>query len=777
MRQDNGRWIEVTPSRFSHERAGLRRVHALFPDREPYRAWSNLEIITDRGRSLEVDLLVLAPGGLYLIELKAWSGRITGDRYTWRLDGGRTRTVDNPWRLANEKAKILKGLLVQAVGRRAREPGKRIDRRDVVPYVTAAVFLHGPDVRCDLPDEDRTFLYGLEGQRERTGLPGIISGLVTRQPPNPDRTVTATQAEVITGLMDHIGMTRRRKRTVGPYELDDEVEAEGPGWQDFLATHQRFRDERVRVRLYHTGASTSREQRATLTRAAEREYRLLRHLSHPGLVAPRGFYETDMGPALVYDHDPRFGRLDHLLAAHAGELPLATQLQIIRGVAEVLRYAHGRHITHRGLSPRSVLVRLRGDEPPLVRVADWQTAARSAATSTSASDPPGGPQGGAARDKTSLLGGTRHLGALVEDDTLVYLAPELSARREVDDVRADVFGLGAVAYLVLAGQPPAPDPARLRVRLFEQGGLDLAGVVDGVPEGLRALVLDATRGETGARLADVRAFLERLDEVEEELAGPAEPEGVDPLDATTGSVIDERWRLLRRLGSGATAAGLYVEDLADDGARKVLKVARDEGRAQRLRDEADVLRGLDDPHVVRLLDGPIDIGGRTVLVLEYAGDQTLATVLRQEGRPSLDWLERYGHDLLAAAAYLDAHGVDHRDVKPDNLGVRVRPGDRSKHLVLFDFSLARTPATEISAGTPPYLDPFLGPPRRLRFDAAAERYAVAVTLFEMATGRLPAYGDPRADPAVVEAEATVEPDMFDPAVAYPLVHFFRTVLR
>jgi hypothetical protein len=79
--------------------------------------------------------------------------------------------------------------------------------------------------------------------------------------------------------------------------------------------------------------------------------------------------------------------------------------------------------------------------------------------------------------------------------------------------------------------------------------------------------------------------------------------------------------------------------------------------------------------------------------------------------------------------------------------------------------------------TRPYLDPFLGPPRRLRYDAAAERFAAAVTLYEMATGTLPRWGDD-ANPAAISDEVTLDPASFDPAVADRLVAFFaRTLAR
>ena len=118
--------------------------------------------------------------------------------------------------------------------------------------------------------------------------------------------------------------------------------------------------------------------------------------------------------------------------------------------------------------------------------------------------------------------------------------------------------------------------------------------------------------------------------------------------------------------------------------------------------------------LVRLMEGPLDLGGRQALLLESAGDKTLAQVLRSRERLSLDLLERWGTDLLEALTDLDRAGVDHRDIKPANLGVREGRGDRAKHLVLFDFSLSRAGATAVTAGTHPYLDPFLDAPERGR---------------------------------------------------------------
>ena len=91
MAQSVRRWIEVTPSQFTHETEGLNLVRSLLPANTPFRAWSNFESRDGHGKWHEVDLLVLGRRRLHLVELKYYSGTLRGDDLTWRRDGHRAR--------------------------------------------------------------------------------------------------------------------------------------------------------------------------------------------------------------------------------------------------------------------------------------------------------------------------------------------------------------------------------------------------------------------------------------------------------------------------------------------------------------------------------------------------------------------------------------------------------------------------------------------------------------------------------------------------------------
>ncbi len=123
------RWTVVSASAYEWEREALEFLREHLPDHEPWRAWSNFEFVDDEGRVNEVDLLVLTPAGLLLVEIKIRPGTIDGDAHSWVwTTDGRRHTVDNPLLLANRKAKRLASLLKRqdAFGRGANR----------VPWVT-----------------------------------------------------------------------------------------------------------------------------------------------------------------------------------------------------------------------------------------------------------------------------------------------------------------------------------------------------------------------------------------------------------------------------------------------------------------------------------------------------------------------------------------------------------------------------------------------------------------------------------------------------------------
>jgi serine/threonine protein kinase len=767
----DGRWTTVTPSHFDHERAALDHIRQLLPDTEPYRVWSNFTFTAETGHVYEVDLLVATPSGLYLVEVKSLHGRLTSSGANWILSNQAVRTFDNPLHLADLKAKRLRSLLTSQA--------RKQQLTDRIPFIQGAVFLSVPSLQIALADHQLHWVFGPErpGDRANAPLPGIWSGLLGRPPQDERHRVTPQTSRTLPKLLENVGIARsRRYYQVGSWQLDATPFDVGPTWQDHLAHHAQFEHEHRRVRIYLVERNSAQAERASIERAARREMLALHGISHPGIVQVDTMEPHEGGPALIFRHDPQAIRLDHYMAQYGERLDVGTRIGMIRQLAEAVAYAHGRRLFHRALSARGILVtpgrRERGETEedawlrPQLQISDWQAATR-------------GPDSIGGSGSSVHVSPSSKLGAHLERSAEAYLAPEVSAPTP-DPVALDVFGLGTLSYLLLSSQPPAGKRTELLTRLANEDGLRPSSSADSVSEFMDELVQASTRPVPARRLPSVAALLELLELVEEELTAPTAPPtdqagNIDLLEARVGDVVAD-WRIIKKLGTGSTSRAFLAENLRTK-APEVLKVALSDEKATRLAHEAQVLRGIHkDSRVIRLArEEPIEIPPRTMIVLEHAGDKTVARKLREDGRLTVDELETYADYLFGAVDHLQGEGIAHRDIKPDNIAIRIRP-NRTRQLVLFDFSLAAVPVEDIEAGTPRYLDPFLGSTVRAVYDEAAERYAVAVTLHEMASGELPIWGDGGTEPRYTEGPPVLAVEAFDAAIRDGLVAFFTKAL-
>jgi serine/threonine protein kinase len=768
----NKRWFQARKSPFPWEQDGLDHIRALMPQSEPFRAWATFSFTAASGRINECDLLIATLGGLYLVELKGHPGTVTNTGSTWTFRGpDRVRRIDNPLHLTNLKSKELKSQLEWAA-RQLHLTGVRI------PRVEPAVFLSDPGLRSELDEVQRIRVYGRNDAD--TGLERIWDDLLGLPPQRESWRVTPEfSREVLPKLLVKIGITHSQAHlNFGDgWKLEPRALDAGPGWEDRLARREDIVREEGRVRIYLVEQQAAEEGRRTVERAARREYQVLQGITHRGIAQAVQIRQHQGGPAILFRHSYGDLRLDAYLAAHGDRIAPKTRLELVRQLAEAVRYAHNRSLYHRALSARSVYVSAREDgSRPILRIIDWQTAARESDTT------------GLRSMSVTTLDGDH-----VDRSAQAYLAPEYD-QPFADPVALDIFGLGAVSYLLLTSRSPSADRAALIERLTGEGGLHPYAVADGVDDRLDQLVYEATRADWSERLPSADRFLDLLDKIEQdttpETAAQPGSAAVDPLTAMPGQPVDAAegdhdapWIVERVLGTGATARALLlsrtVED--DDGAEargeRVLKVALDEDKASKLRGEARALEQVGGGAVVRLLAGPRTVAGRTVLDLEFAGARSLGTVLRSEGKLTYHQLAQYGEDLFRALDQLAAKAVRHRDLKPDNFGV-YRRADREWELKLFDFSLTEVSDRDVTAGTRGYLDPFLGTSRRPVYDDHAERYAAAVTLHEMASAERPVWGDGVTDPRTTKDEHPyVAAELFEPALRDGLTAFFTRALH
>lgn len=758
MTLSGDRWTEITPSQYRWEQEALQWLRDNLPDQEPWHVWTNCEFMASSGAIYEIDALVLSPTGLWVVEIKSHVGKLKAEDGLWVFDHeGRRSTIENPVFLANRKAKALKGVLQAAAS----------GHRDEIPWVAPLVFLAGTGLEFGLSGSDiaHVALPDLKAAVTKGRVSGVAKALATGQVMGTDpRTIqplSKRQMTVVHRAVKEATRSVTARTRVGDYNLTTLI-SEGIGYQDWIGTHQSLKNSKRRIRWYLVRDQATPEERSRIQRAAEREASILQAIHDPAILAFREFINTDRGPALTFDYDPAAIPLDHWLASRQQTLTTEDAFELVEKLVNGVRQAHAHHLVHRALSPHSVLVMPDPKAPnrvPEIAIADWQTALAAAGD-----------------HKTT---GTVHVEELLDSRAAAYCAPEALKTPELADGRADVFSLGCLAWLLFTGKAPAATHLDLDRQLAAHGALKLAGAVNGFPDKLDQLIENATRAELRHR-SNIDNFADDLEEVLAGIIGdrPERP-AQDILAALPGEQLqDDESRLIftveRRLGSGASAVAYRVKDAA--GKIGVLKVSRSVEHDATLQSEFEALSKLHDSRIVRV-HRLHTIQDRSVILMEDAGE-CLAARLRSDGPLHYDMLWRLGEDLLNGVDYLESEGVFHRDLKPDNMGIGEAKGSRKQTLVLFDFSLVNTALTKLAVGTRQYLDPFLPERKVPRYDTHAERYAAALSLYEMATARLPAWGDGLTDPRFdKEAALTLATDRFPANIRESLDGFFRKALH
>ncbi|HTU98698.1 MAG TPA: Stk1 family PASTA domain-containing Ser/Thr kinase [Solirubrobacteraceae bacterium] len=237
-------------------------------------------------------------------------------------------------------------------------------------------------------------------------------------------------------------------------------------------------------------------------------------------------------------------------------------------------------------------------------------------------------------------------------------------------------------------------------------------------------------------------------------------------EVTANTMVDGRYRVVSRLGSGGMADVFLAEDqqLGRKVALKLLhhRFAQDPDFVERFRREAQAAAGLQHPNVVSVYDrGSFD--DTYYIAMEYLPGRSLKALIRQEA--PLDPLRAIDItiQILKAARFAHRRGVIHRDLKPHNVIV-----DDSGHAKVTDFGIARAGASDMTEtgsimGTAQYLSPEQAQGRAV--NAASDLYSVGVVLYEMLTGRVPFDADSAVSIALKHvSEAPPPPSQFNPSI-------------
>src|SRR5213083_1161312 len=249
------------------------------------------------------------------------------------------------------------------------------------------------------------------------------------------------------------------------------------------------------------------------------------------------------------------------------------------------------------------------------------------------------------------------------------------------------------------------------------------------------------------------------------------------------AALADRYRLIRELGSGGMATVYLAEDMRHR--RQVaVKVLRPELAAtlgaDRFTREIETVAQFQHPHILPLLDsGQAD--GFFYYVMPSVEGESLRDRLARHGELPIHDAVKILVEVVDALAYAHAHGVVHRDIKPDNVLLSGR------HALVMDFGVAkalsdasarsRVTTAGVALGTPAYMAPEQAAADP-HIDHRADLYAVGVLGYELVTGGPPFVGKTASE--VLAAQVTRRPEPLQarrPACPAALAHIVMKCLE
>lgn len=271
----------------------------------------------------------------------------------------------------------------------------------------------------------------------------------------------------------------------------ERVLGEGGMGRVYMARHTRIAQKRVAVKVLHNQYACNAQVLARFQREAE----AAAAVSHPNVVTVLDVARTPQGqPYLVCEYLEGTDLAEHLRAVRKLDVPAA--LHITRQICRGLAAAHRSGVIHRDLKPQNVF--LVGDSSagisarPIVKILDFGLSRFL--------DPAPGDQ----LTQTGVILGTPS-----------YMAPEQARARPVD-LRADIYGVGAILYTALTGRPPYLEdtPHATILAVLHGEPPPPRSIEQSIPEALEAILLRALAREPENRFPDAEALERALDAYE-----------------------------------------------------------------------------------------------------------------------------------------------------------------------------------------------------------------------------------------------------------------------
>jgi serine/threonine protein kinase len=657
----------------------LRRL----PD--TFEIFHNLEIKQNK-ETFEVDLVILAPQCVFVVDVKGTRGQIEVVGSRWHPEN--RQAYSSPVAKLRNIAKVLNTLF---------KDSNRLNRELGRVHVHAVTLMIAEDVQIiDLDGRDSNHITYCD-----------------------ERCITYFQSSDFIPdhrLADILAFFPDIRRSIQGKAFPKSSPARYRDWQveEELGQTDRYTEYRARhllmgesgwtgrLRVYRADPYQDLADREAEKRLISNAFKSIYQIpKHSNILSVQEFFEAEDGDCfvLVTEDIPGQALRQHIKKQ---TLSLNQKYSYIEQILIALDHAHKHGVIHRNLTPENVLIGVDGQ----VRLIGFDYARIINRTSTIASD---------------ILDD-------LEGDA-VYQATECYRNPTMASVTSDVFSAGLVFYELLTGQSAFDSAEQIceQTAIFPIKPSKLQpDISNGIDNWLQKL----------CAFEPVNRFSSADDALQEWIT-LATLQNVDLANLPPNTPIDDRYRVIERLGHpGSFAVAYKVLDSLDDSVLVLKLVTRDRRSVyERLRQEYKTLRQIPEhPHIVKVMFAGHLKDDTPFIIFEYVEGQDVEHLIKSKTL-ALEKAVQIAQQTAIGLAHLHQSGVYHQDIKPSNLLLT----EQGIRIIDFNIAISDRDEATISAGTRKYLPPDFKSKLEQTTTEKIDRdlYALGITFYECVTGCYP----------------------------------------
>ncbi|HPZ77936.1 MAG TPA: protein kinase [Bacillota bacterium] len=677
-------------SLFTHEQQAIEEIESLLDG--SLRSLSNVNLYDNQTNYYyEYDLIIVGRSGIYVVDLKHWSGVIEIREYQWRRNKNEYRP--DPHINNSFKCKILKSLY----------------EHQFVTYppiwVESIIVLTNPEATVYNADSPKDAAEAASSGKHNftfASISDLVSFLRRRERDAP--ILGEEQITAITKYLKRLNMPKQEKQyTVPGYETVEYL-SQKPEYIEMLARPTDVKHGGLkRLRVFRF-TQTDKTERERFRKIALNTLNAVEQISDKSYIHKVQRFDTETGDVVEISDWSETGTLRDLISESQGAFSLEDTLSICSKVAHGLAQAHKKSIIHRAVKPENILI-----ENGIPKLMNFDLAFQLE------------------DDHITVLPDSSAL----KDDG--YVAPEVLFGQDIDE-STDFFSLGVIVYQMLTGEKPfkstrqfVADGGKLSYAQIEK--LREVGAPDKLIQGLTGILV-ADRSE---RTRNVDEFLSAI--------RPVEPHDEDiPNRILNPGEMFDIWEIVEIIGQGKETQIYKARGFK--GGTAVLKMFNYGTPTERINREIDIGSKIRSPYVVRYDATPWYWDNkRFCAVMEYVPGESLRETIEQGERPpTREEFEKVTRCLMEGIRALhenrnedgNLEPIIHGDIKPDN--IIITP---TGNPVLIDLGLAGPHRIEHYHGTPQYIPPYAIVSSDREFSVKCDLYALGVTLWEWLFGEKP----------------------------------------